>query len=75
MPFQVKKLRRHLREQGFFPQQVKRRRFPLEPIEVERKLGIDSGDIPVALLLTRLADKTTCLMCQIIGNSTDSISA
>ncbi|MFT5087352.1 MAG: SAM-dependent methyltransferase [Candidatus Latescibacterota bacterium] len=75
MPFQVKKLRRRLREQGFFPQQVKRRRFPLEPIEVERKLGIDSGDIPVALLLTRLADKTTCLICQIIGNSAGSISA
>jgi len=75
LPFQVKKLRRRLREQGFFPQQVKRRRFPLEPIEVERKLGIDSGDIPVALLLTRLADKTTCLICQIIGNSADSMSA
>jgi SAM-dependent methyltransferase len=75
LPFQVKKLRRRLREQGFFPQQVKRRRFPLEPIEVERKLGIDSGDIPVALLLTRLAEKTTCLICQTMGNSADSIGA
>ncbi len=74
LPFQIKKLRRRLREQGFFPQQVKRRRFPLEPIEVERKLGIDSGDIPVALLLTRLADRTTCLICQNMGNSADSIS-
>ncbi len=64
LPFQVKKLRQYLRREGFFPQQIKRRRFPLEPIEVERKLGVHTGDIPVVLILTRLADKTACLICK-----------
>ena len=68
MPFQVKKLRKHLRREGFFPQQIKRRRFPLEPIEVERKLGVTSGDIPIILILTRLDDKRTCLICETVAN-------
>lgn len=68
LPFQVKKLRQHLRREGFFPQQIKRRRFPLEPIEVERKLGVTSGDIPVVLILTRLEDKTACLICETVAN-------
>ena len=68
MPFQVKKLRQHLRREGFFPQQIKRRRFPLEPVEVERKLGVTSGDVPVILILTRLNDKTACLICETVAN-------
>lgn len=68
LPFHVKKLRQHLRREGFFPQQIKRRRFPLEPVEVERKLGITSGDIPVVLILTRLEDKTACLICKTVAN-------
>ena len=68
MPFQVKKLRKHLRREGFFPQQIKRRRFPLEPIEVERKLGVTSGDIPVILILTRLDEKRICLICETVAN-------
>ncbi len=64
MPFQIKKLRQHMRRAGFFPQQIKRRRFPLEPVEVERKLGIRTGDTPVVLILTRLEDKTACLICE-----------
>ena len=68
LPFQVKKLRQHLRHEGVFPQQIKRRRFPLEPTEVERKLGVTSGDVPVVLILTRLDDKTTCLICETVAN-------
>ncbi len=68
MPFQIKTLRQHMRRAGFFPQQIKRRRFPLEPVEVERKLGIRSGEIPVVLILTRLYDKTTCLICETAVN-------
>ena len=68
MPFQVKKLRKHLRREGFFPQQIKRRRFPLEPTEVERKLGVTSGDIPVILILTRLDEKRICLICETVAN-------
>ena len=68
LPFQVKKLRQHLRREGFFPRQIKRRRFPLEPVEVERKLNITSGDIPVVLILTRLEDKTACLICETVAN-------
>ncbi len=67
LPFQIKKLRRRLREQGFFPQQIKRRRFPLEPFEVERKLGINSGDQNVTLILTRLGGKTSCIICEIMA--------
>ena len=66
-PFGVKTLRKHLRQQGYFPSEIKRRRFPMEPSEIKRSLEVSKGDKPVILVLSRISGKMTCLICENIG--------
>jgi len=66
-PFGVKTLRKHLRQQGYFPSEIKRRRFPMEPSEIKRSLEVSTGDKPVVLVLSRISGKMTCLICENIG--------
>ncbi len=66
-PFAVKDLRKHLRQKGYFPSEIKRRRFPLEPWEIKRSLRVSNGEIPTTLVFTRFAGKMICLICENIG--------
>lgn len=66
-PFSVKDLRQYLRQKGYFPAEIKRRRFPMEPREIERSLRVSVGDTPVVLVFTRIAGKMVCLICENIG--------
>ena len=66
-PFAIKNLRQYLRQKGYFPAEIKRRRFPMEPREIERSLRVSIGDLPVVLVFTRIAGKMICLICENIG--------
>ena len=67
-PFQLKKLRQTLRDEGLYPREIKKRGFPLEPPEVQRRLGLKPGGRPATLLLTRLGEKPVVLICELEGN-------
>ncbi|MBT4503681.1 MAG: SAM-dependent methyltransferase, partial [Gemmatimonadetes bacterium] len=64
LPFHLKRLRRHLLDAGLRPVEIKKRRFPMTPEEVRRRLRIDTGTADTTLILTRLADRPVCLICE-----------
>jgi len=67
LPFHLKRLRRFLLDAGLRPTEIKKRRFPMTPEEVRRRLRIDSGTTDATLILTRLADRPVCLICEKVG--------
>lgn len=66
-PFGVKSLRKHLLQQSYFPKEIKRRRFPMEPSEIRQSLKVYGGSQPVVLICTRIGGKMNCLICENIG--------
>ena len=64
MPFQLKRLRRFLREGGWRVDEIKKRGFPIEPEELRRRLGLEGGGRPVSLVATRLGQKPVVFICE-----------
>ncbi len=56
LPFNLKRLRDHLRNLHAGPVTVKKRGFPLEPEEILKKLAL-AGDRPVTIVLTRIGNR------------------
>jgi len=71
-PFQLKRLRRTLRDEGLYPREIKKRGFPMEPPELLRRLSLQPGGRPVTLLLTRLREKPVVYICEMQGNQSNS---
>jgi len=67
-PFQLKRLRQTLRDEGLYPREVKKRGFPMEPPELLRRLRIPQSGRPATLLLTRVGEKPVVLICEKQGN-------
>ena len=61
--FHLKRLRQLLRNQGWYPKEIKKRRFPLQPHELDTLLNMHSGDQPVTLIATRINDRPVALIC------------
>jgi hypothetical protein len=61
-PFNLKQLKSRLRELGRTVRVVKRRGVPMEPEEIQRRLG-DTGDQPATLVLCRLKGAITAILC------------
>ena len=61
LPFSVARLRQFLRAHGFAAQEIRRRAFPIEPDELRKLLGAQTGE-PVALLCTTLQGKRTVIV-------------
>jgi hypothetical protein len=63
MPFQLKQLRGFLRQNDWRVDEIKKRGFPLEPEQLRRRLGRDTGTRPVTLVATRLGQKPVVFIC------------
>jgi len=61
--FSLARLKRHLRERKWRPDEVRRRAFPIDPDELLRQLGRLEGE-PVALLLTTINGERTVVMAR-----------
>jgi THUMP domain-containing protein len=61
--FHLKRLRRFLQGEGMRPVEVRRRHFPMTPEAVRACLGRWEAPRPVTLVLTRLGDRPSCLVC------------
>lgn len=61
VPFSVSRLRGILREEGWSPDEVRRRAFPVEPDELRRLLGPLKGE-PVTLLCTTITGRRTVIV-------------
>ncbi|WP_336920764.1 class I SAM-dependent methyltransferase [Aquipuribacter sp. SD81] len=66
LPWGLKRLRAHLREQGVGRVTVKRRGSPLDPEELRRALRL-SGDGEATVVLTRRAGERVVLVCDPLG--------
>ena len=64
LPFKLKRLRELLLSQGFFPAEIKKRRFPIEPPQLQQRLKIRSGEQPVTLIATRIRDRPVVAICK-----------
>ncbi len=62
-------LRRALRQAGWRPVEIMKRRFPVPPEEVRRQLGAWQAGEPVTLIMTRLEGRPTCIVCQEVSRS------
>lgn len=67
LPFSLKGLRRFLLQEGLFPEEIKKRRFPIEPQELRQLLGLPKQGQAATLILTRLADRPFALICAPAG--------
>jgi SAM-dependent methyltransferase len=67
-PFQLKRLRQTLRDEGLYPREIKKRGFPIEPPELRRRLSLPPDGRPITLLLTRLRQKPVVFICEMQGN-------
>lgn len=67
-PFHLKRLRRFLSQEGFYPCEIKKRRFPVEPREMRQLLGLSTGRQPVTLVLTRIAERPVAAICVRVEN-------
>ena len=67
-PFQLKDLRRFMAKESYFPREIKKRRFPIEPDILRQHLKLRSGSKPVTLIMTRIGEKPTALICQRLAN-------
>ena len=63
VPFSVARLRKHLRERGWRPDEIRRRAFPVEPDELRRLLGPLEGD-QVTLLCTTIQGRRTVIVAE-----------
>ena len=63
LPFSVNRLRERLRADGWRPDEIRRRAFPVEPDELRRLLGKLEG-APVTLLLTTLSGRRTVFIAR-----------
>ena len=68
LPFHLKRLRRFLLGENMYPNEIKKRRFPLESDELRRQLKIADGQNAVTLIATRLADKHVVFICKRVEN-------
>ena len=67
-PFNLKRLRQLLRREGFFPDEIKKRRFPIAAQELRQLLKTRSGEHPVTLIATRIRDRPVVAICKRVGN-------
>jgi len=69
VPFHLRRLRQRLVAEGWYPDQIMRRRFPLQPDQLRSLLKLTGGGAgpdsrPVSLIATRLDGDATVLICQ-----------
>jgi len=72
LPFNLRRLRQHLTNEGWYPTQIMRRRFPIDPEELRRLLKLPGGKAaaearPVSLITTRIRGCAEVLICQRVG--------
>ncbi|MCC7263107.1 MAG: methyltransferase domain-containing protein [Candidatus Latescibacteria bacterium] len=67
MPFNLKRLRRFLAQEGMYAAEIKKRRFPIEPQELRHLLDLPTQGQGVTLILTRLADQPFVFICVSAG--------
>jgi len=67
-PFHLKRLRQFLQQEGLYPAEIKKRRFPIEPRELQHLLGLSPGAQPVTLILTRIAARPVAAICARVEN-------
>lgn len=71
-PYHLRRLRQYLIEARFWPEEIKKRRFPIQPEEFRRLLDMppggrgEEGTTAVTLVLTRIAERLTVLICQVL---------
>ncbi len=63
LPFNLKRLRRALIQEGMYAAEIKKRRFPIEPQELRHLLDLPSQGQGVTLILTKLADRPFVFIC------------
>lgn len=63
MPFNLKRLRRCLQQHGIRHITAKKRGFPMTPDELINRLKLKKGDGSATLVLTRVNDELTVLIC------------
>ena len=63
MPFQLKRLRRHLMEQGVGKVTVKKRGFPMQPAELIARLRLKKGQEERVLVMTRHRGTPIAIIC------------
>lgn len=66
MPFQLKRLRRHLAERRVGKVTVKKRGFPMPPEELTDKLRLTKGEEERVLVMTRNRGKPIAIICSAI---------
>jgi len=66
LPFHLKRLRAHLRQEGMVADQIKKRRFPVETDELRHLLGRSGKGPgrPVTLILTRIDGRPEVFVCE-----------
>ena len=69
VPFHLRRLRQRLVAEGWYPDQIMRRRFPLPPDQLRRLLKLPGDKAgpearPVSLITTRISGDATVLICQ-----------
>jgi len=70
VPFQLNRLQRVLRLNGWRPGVIRRRHFPIEPETLRQQLGaFDTDSLPVELVCTRIDGKRTILICASVTES------
>ena len=65
LPFNLKQLRRYLRERGIGRVVVKKRGSPIDPQQLERQLRLE-GQAAAVLVLTHVAGKPSVIICDIV---------
>ena len=68
LPFNVEKLKRHLKMRGWRVEVIKKRNLEIEPEVLRRQLnaGNPEGD-PVTLFLFRQGERMTCVICDLFS--------
>jgi hypothetical protein len=62
-PFGLKRLQSYLSAEGIGRLEIKKRRFPIEPDDLRRRLKL-TGDRAATIVLTRICEQPTVLVCQ-----------
>jgi hypothetical protein len=64
--FGLKRVQGYLKEAGIGRLEIKKRRFPIEPDDLRRRLKL-VGEGEATLILTRIAEKPTVIVCDRVG--------
>jgi SAM-dependent methyltransferase len=64
LPFNLKSLRRHLLKEGLRPTTIMKRRFPIQPMELQRLLRLQGAGHPVTLIATRIDERAVVAVCE-----------